>query len=49
MKAIIDGAVVADAQESDLISIEGNYYFPPSSSGAGLLSDSPTPIEEGGK
>jgi hypothetical protein len=26
VKAIIDGAVVADAPESDLISIEGNYY-----------------------
>jgi uncharacterized protein (DUF427 family) len=43
MKAIIDGAVVADAPESDLISIEGNYYFPPSSIAAGTLSDSPTP------
>src|SRR5262249_33142255 len=43
MKAIIDGAVVADAQASDLISIEGNYYFPPSSISAGVLSDSPTP------
>ena len=29
MKAIVDDAVVADAPESDLISIEGNYYFPP--------------------
>lgn len=43
MKAIIDGAVVADAPETDLISIEGNYYFPPSSISAGALSDSPTP------
>lgn len=43
MKAIIEGAVVADAPESDLISIEGNYYFPPSSISAGMLSDSPTP------
>jgi uncharacterized protein (DUF427 family) len=42
MKAIIDGAVVADAPESELISIEGNYYFPPSSISAGVLSDSPT-------
>src|SRR5215469_14752396 len=43
MKATIDGTVVADAPESDLISIEGNYYFPPSSIRAGVLSDSPTP------
>src|SRR5215469_1657347 len=43
MKAIIDDAVVADAPESDLISIEGNYYFPPSSLRAGVLTDSPTP------
>jgi len=43
MKAIIDGAIVADAPASDLISIEGNYYFPPSSISAGVLSDSPTP------
>jgi len=43
MKAIIDDAVVADAPESDLISIEGNYYFPPSSISTGVLSDSPTP------
>ena len=43
MKASIDGMVVADAPEPDLISIEGNYYFPPSSITAGVLSDSATP------
>jgi uncharacterized protein (DUF427 family) len=43
MKATIDGTVVADAPESDLIVIEGNYYFPPSSLNAGAFSDSPTP------
>jgi len=43
MKAIIAGTVVAYAPDSDLISIEGNYYFPPSSISAGALSDSPTP------
>jgi uncharacterized protein (DUF427 family) len=43
MKATIDGEVVADAPESELISIEGNYYFPPSAISAGALSDSPTP------
>ena len=43
MKAIVDDEVVADAPKSDLISIEGNYYFPASSISAGVLSDSPTP------
>jgi uncharacterized protein (DUF427 family) len=43
MKASIDGAVVADAPESDLISIEGNYYFPRSSASGAVLTDSPTP------
>ena len=43
MKATIDDAVVADAPESDLIPIEGNYYFPPSSISPGVLSDSATP------
>ena len=43
MRATIDGTVVADAPESDLISIEGNYYFPPASLSAGAFSDSQTP------
>lgn len=43
MKACIDGIVVADARDSDLISIEGNDYFPPSSLNTELLSDSSTP------
>jgi uncharacterized protein (DUF427 family) len=43
VKAIIDDAVLADVSASDLISIEGNYYFPPSSISDGVLSDSPTP------
>ena len=43
MKATIDGEVVAEAPDSDLIMIEGNYYFPPSSLSAGAFSDSPTP------
>src|SRR5208282_3555606 len=43
MKATIDGTVVADAPDSDLIVIEGNYYFPPSSLSASAFSDSPTP------
>jgi uncharacterized protein (DUF427 family) len=43
MKASIDGVVVADAPDSELISIEGNYYFPPSSLNTELFSDSATP------
>ncbi len=43
MKATIDGTIVADAPEPDLISIEGNYYFPPSSLGADAFSESRTP------
>ncbi|MGI8416832.1 MAG: DUF427 domain-containing protein [Nakamurella sp.] len=43
MKASIDGTVVADAPDSDLISIEGNYYFPPSSLNTEMFSDSSTP------
>lgn len=27
MKASIDGVVIADAPDSELITIEGNYYF----------------------
>jgi uncharacterized protein (DUF427 family) len=43
MKASIAGVVVADAPDAELISIEGNYYFPPSSLRAELFSDSATP------
>ena len=43
MRATIDGKVIADAAESELITIEGNYYFPPSSLSAEAFSDSPTP------
>lgn len=43
MKASINGAVVADASDPDVITIEGNYYFPPSSLSSELLTDSATP------
>jgi uncharacterized protein (DUF427 family) len=43
MKAVLDGTVIAEADKSDLISIEGNWYFPPSSVSEGVLSKSPTP------
>jgi uncharacterized protein (DUF427 family) len=42
MKAVIDSTVVADAPESELITIEGNAYFPPSSMVLALEA-SPTP------
>ncbi len=43
MRATIDGTTVAEAADSDLISIEGNYYFPPSSLAADAFTDSATP------
>jgi uncharacterized protein (DUF427 family) len=43
MQVTIDGAVVADAPESELVKIEGNWYFPPSALTEGAFSDSPTP------
>jgi uncharacterized protein (DUF427 family) len=43
MKATIDGTTVAEAANADLVIIEGNYYFPPSSLDAGAFSDSSTP------
>jgi uncharacterized protein (DUF427 family) len=43
MKAIIGGTVVAEAASDELISIEGNYYFPPSALRPGAFSTSATP------
>jgi uncharacterized protein (DUF427 family) len=43
MKAVLDGTVIAQAEASELISIEGNWYFPPSSLTGDHLSESPTP------
>jgi uncharacterized protein (DUF427 family) len=43
MQVTIGGTVVADAPGADLIEIEGNWYFPPSSLLDGAFSDSPTP------
>jgi uncharacterized protein (DUF427 family) len=42
MKAHLNGTVIAEADEADLISIEGNWYFPPSSIQPGFLAESPT-------
>ena len=43
MKAVLNGVVVAEAADEDVIRIEGNPYFPPSSLTAGAFSESPTP------
>ena len=43
MKAVIDGAVLAEADRDDLISIEGNWYFPPTSVNWDKLTESATP------
>lgn len=43
MKAIWKGAVIAEAPQEDLIYIEQNWYFPPSSVKQEYLQKSPTP------
>ena len=43
MKARLGDTVIAEAEEGDLVRIEGNWYFPPESVNAGLLQDSTTP------
>lgn len=43
MKAVLAGTVIAEADQSDLISIEGNWYFPLSAVEEGVLVESPTP------
>ena len=43
MKAVLNGTVIAEAPKEDLISIEGNWYFPPSSVKSELLETSQTP------
>ena len=42
-QAIINGTVIADAPESDVLHIEGNVYFPPSSVKSEFLTESATP------
>jgi uncharacterized protein (DUF427 family) len=43
MKATLNGTVIAEAPESDLVKIEGNWYFPPASVRHELMEKSPTP------
>lgn len=43
MKATLNGIVLADAPDDQIIEIEGNSYFPPDSVADGVLETSPTP------
>ena len=43
LTATLNGTVIAEASEDEVIRIEGNVYFPPSSVHAAFLSTSPTP------
>ena len=43
MKALISGLVIAEAPAADVVEVEGNAYFPPTSLVDGTLKDSPTP------
>jgi uncharacterized protein (DUF427 family) len=43
MRARLGDTVLAEAADSDLVRIEGNWYFPPSSVVPGVLTTSPTP------
>jgi len=41
--ATLNGTVIAEADEADVLHIEGNVYFPPSSVKSEYLVESPTP------
>jgi uncharacterized protein (DUF427 family) len=43
MRATVNGTVVAEATEDELVKIEGNWYFPPSALTPGALTESATP------
>lgn len=43
MQVLLNNRVVADAAKEDLIYIEGNWYFPPSSLALENFQESPTP------
>ena len=43
MKAVLNGTVIAEAAQDELIKIEGNWYFPPSSVNSEHLVASATP------
>ena len=41
--ATLNGTVLAEADEADVLHIEGNVYFPPSSIKPGYLTETATP------
>jgi len=41
--ATVNGTVIAEASDDDIIMIEGNVYFPPSAVKSEYLTTSPTP------
>jgi uncharacterized protein (DUF427 family) len=43
MKATVNGVVIAEATEDQLVRIEGNWYFPPATVHQEYLVKSPTP------
>lgn len=43
MKATLNDTVLAEAEQDDLIKIEGNWYFPPASLKKELFESSDTP------
>ena len=43
MKAVLNNQVIAEADKADLIYIESNWYFPPSSVNMEMLTKSDTP------
>lgn len=42
MKATLNGTVLAEADQGDLVRIEGNWYFPPAAIRDALMETSPT-------
>ena len=42
MKAVLEGTVIAEADDAETILIEGNHYFPATSLRRGELVESPT-------
>lgn len=43
MQAVFEGSVIAEADDADVVLIEGNTYFPPTAVTEGVLQASPTP------
>ncbi|WP_446041118.1 DUF427 domain-containing protein [Streptomyces sp. SID1121] len=41
MQAVLDGTVLADADEAEVVSTEGNWYFPPEAVTLKALSETP--------